>query len=39
MHNKCHIKACDKDATHIGSLPDTGIIDLCGDCYYKLYKS
>lgn len=38
-HDKCDIKGCGKQATHIGSLPETGIIDLCGDCHYAIYKS
>jgi len=35
----CEIKDCGKPAKHIGSLPEAGIIDMCVDCYHKLYRS
>lgn len=34
---KCEIKGCDRPAKNIGSLPESGIIDMCGDCYRDLY--
>jgi hypothetical protein len=34
----CEIAGCSQKATHIGA-PQSGIIDLCTDCYNKLYKS
>ena len=36
---KCEIKGCDKKASRIGSLPESGIIDMCSDCYERLYKN
>ena len=38
LSGKCEIKNCDKDASHIGSFPESGIIDMCSDCYNRLYK-
>ena len=37
--DKCQIKDCNGKATHIGSTPESGIIDLCTNCYVRLYKS
>lgn len=34
----CEIKDCGKPAKNIASLPHTGIIDMCGDCYRELYE-
>lgn len=34
----CEIKGCDKKASRVGSLPESGIIDMCADCYHKRYK-
>ena len=39
FNNICEIKNCEKPAKRIGSLPESGIIDMCADCYEKLYKS
>ena len=37
--NTCEVKGCDKPAKYIGSFPESGIIDMCGDCYRDLYRS
>lgn len=34
----CEIRGCNKKASRVGSLEETGIIDMCSDCYEKLYK-
>jgi hypothetical protein len=34
----CEIEGCGKKASRIGSLPHTGIIDMCADCYQERYK-
>jgi hypothetical protein len=34
----CEVKDCKKKATRIGTFPESGIIDMCPDCYQKLYK-
>lgn len=34
----CQVNKCGKKASRIGSLPESGIIDMCADCYQKLYK-
>ncbi len=34
----CEIKGCNQKASRVGSLPESGIIDMCTDCYQKLYK-
>jgi hypothetical protein len=34
----CEIKDCGQKSSRIGSLPESGIIDMCADCYEKLYK-
>jgi hypothetical protein len=34
----CEIKDCGKKASRVGSLPESGIIDMCADCYQQLYK-
>jgi hypothetical protein len=39
FNDKCEVDNCGKPAKHIGSLPHTGIIDMCADCYNRLYKS
>lgn len=39
LSGKCEVKECNKPASHIGSLPESGIIDMCSNCYNKLYKS
>jgi len=36
--DQCQVNGCDKKATRIGSLPESGIIDMCTDCYEKIYK-
>lgn len=38
LSDKCEIKDCNGKASRIGSLPESGIIDMCTDCYEKLYK-
>ena len=38
LSDKCEIKDCNGKASRIGSLPESGIIDMCADCYEKLYK-
>ena len=35
----CEIQNCGKPAKHIGTLPESGIIDMCADCYNRLYKA
>lgn len=35
----CEVKDCNNKSSRIGTLPETGIIDMCGDCYEKLYRS
>lgn len=35
----CEVNGCNKKAERIGSLPESGIIDMCADCYQRLYKS
>lgn len=37
--DKCQIKNCNNVAKYIGSLPESGIINMCGDCYHRLYRS
>lgn len=37
--NTCEVKGCGKVAKYIGSLPESGIIDMCGDCYKDIYRS
>lgn len=39
LSDKCEIKDCGNPAKYIGSLPETGIIDMCQDCYHKRYRS
>jgi hypothetical protein len=34
----CEINGCDKKASRVGSLPESGIIDMCADCYQERYK-
>lgn len=38
LNDICEIKNCGKKASRIGSLLESGIIDMCSDCYEKLYK-
>jgi hypothetical protein len=38
LGDTCEIKNCGKKASRIGSLPESGIIDMCADCYEKVYK-
>jgi hypothetical protein len=38
LDGKCEVDGCVKKADHIGSLPETGIIDMCSDCWNKRYK-
>ena len=35
----CEIKLCGKKATRIASKAEGGIIDICDDCWHKLYRS
>lgn len=34
----CEIKGCSNKAAYVGSLPESGIINMCKDCYNRLYK-
>lgn len=34
----CEVKDCSNKSSRIGSLPESGIIEMCADCYQKLYK-
>ncbi len=36
---KCEIDKCDGKATRLSSKPEGGIIDICDDCWHKLYRS
>lgn len=39
LGDTCELKGCGAKAKHIGSLPESGIIDMCSDCYNKFYRS
>jgi hypothetical protein len=39
LSDKCEVNNCGKPAKYIGSLPHTGIIDMCVDCYHAVYRS
>lgn len=39
LEDLCQIKGCSNPAKFIGSLPESGIINMCADCYNKRYKS
>jgi hypothetical protein len=36
---KCEIEGCGKEATRLSSKPEGQIIDICDDCWHKLYRS
>jgi ribosome-binding protein aMBF1 (putative translation factor) len=36
---KCEIEKCGKEATRLSSKPEGGIIDICDDCWHRLYRS
>lgn len=38
LNDLCEVKGCSGKASRIGSFPESGIIDMCADCYQKLYK-
>jgi hypothetical protein len=35
----CEIKSCGKKASRLASKPEGGIIDICDDCWNKIYRS
>jgi hypothetical protein len=35
----CELKDCQSKATRIAAKPEGGIIDICDDCWHKLYRS
>ena len=35
----CQVQGCNNEAKFIGSLPESGIINMCSDCYNRRYKS
>ena len=39
LNDICEVDNCGKPAKYVGSFPETGIIDMCSDCYNKRYKS
>jgi len=39
MQDKCQVPGCDKNASRLAAKKEGGIIDVCSDCYYKIYKS
>ena len=35
----CEIELCKQKATRLAARKEGGIIDICDDCWHKLYRS
>jgi len=39
FEDKCSLLDCNNDATKLTSKPEGGIIEVCTDCWNKIYRS